>query len=63
MKSLFILAIILLASCEKADKPQPVPAVKVVDTAKPKSSRYILISGEAPRPGCYDTGDGFQSCP
>jgi hypothetical protein len=60
-KLLAVLAVLALGACSTSNPVAPT-AVKT-QTNHVASSRYILISGDAPRPGCTDTGDGFQSCP
>lgn len=71
-------ALLSIAACNKGDReapsadtvvvqpPTPPPETAVVNAkngpGKGKENRYILISGDSPRPGCRDGGDGFQYC-
>ena len=57
-----LLAVTALATLVACGSNSPTaPGVKSV-SGHVSNSRYILISGAAPRPGCVDTYDGFQTC-
>jgi len=58
-KLLAALALAVLAACSSSNPVAPKAAVPT----HAAGSRYILISGAAPNPGCTDLGNGFQSCP
>ncbi|HMJ18499.1 MAG TPA: hypothetical protein VK478_08910 [Gemmatimonadaceae bacterium] len=61
MKRLIAVSLVVVLGTLAACSSPTAPSAKQAPT-QAASSRYILISGDAPRPGCTDTGDGFQTC-
>ncbi|HEV7594767.1 MAG TPA: hypothetical protein VGO33_07205 [Gemmatimonadaceae bacterium] len=55
-----VLGVVTLAACSSPTGPG---GQAKYNQGKTSSSRYMLASGAAPRPGCTDNGDGTQSCP
>jgi hypothetical protein len=58
-------AVLALAAFAAACSPTSTtaPSATKTKTNHVSDSRYILISGESPFPGCTDVGGGWQSCP
>ena len=53
-----VFGLVTLGACSSPTSPGQAK----YSQGKNSSSRYMLASGDAPRPGCTDNGDGTQSC-
>jgi hypothetical protein len=62
MKRLIAVSLVATLGMLAACSSPTAPSAKQAPT-QAASSRYMLASGAAPRPGCTDNGDGTQSCP
>lgn len=65
MRNLFSVLAIAAIVCLASACSNPVASKAPVKAAPTKvaASRYILISGRQPDPGCTDLGNGYESCP